>query len=323
MLIIAAVAGGLFITLAVVEWALSRLEPEREGRGKAVPFLAVGIVCLLGAGGLAWANRHDRTASAAAPVAQSPVHDATAGELAGLELLLKEPISLAQRVADGSFEPELPTILDVRRQIMVARKKLSASAYPTSAASSLHSQSDIVLGVAYQTLGFEWILQKQNLWNVPVQRETATAPLKRELAKWNEIRDCLKAGRDDCAPEKSTNPKHLAIIDFIGWLHPYMIELTRFQESDTDLVFGTPEEISRVHVLITKAQEELRTAPKEAWDPKMVKAAAALLTAADTALNQEAAARAEKKWTIEEMQRVDAPVVAAFDNLMTAIMEAR
>lgn len=321
MVIIAAVAAGLFIAMAAVDWSLSRLEPERESRSRPAAFLAAGALCLVGAGAIAWVGRTPAVAATAAVTVRPP--SPAQGELAVLEQHLNEALALAQKIGDGTFEPELPTIIDARRRLHAARLSLSQQPYPSSAASTLRSQSDILLGSAYQTLGIQWVLVKLQKWQHKSERDTATAPLKRELEKWYTIRDCLRAGRSDCGAPRSTDPKHLAITDFINWFHPYMVELNRFQESDIDLLIGSPEEIHRLRTLFHRARQELKESPKGAWDRDLIQATDALLAAADAALTREASARNSQVWNQQEMELANAQVVAAFEKMMTAVMEAR
>ncbi len=321
--IIGVIAGVLFSALAAVDWYLSRLDPEREGYGRAVAFLTTGLACLLGAAVLGWVTRTPGAPALASSLVHPRGTATVAEDLTQLDQELKASLALVQKISEGSFEPELPTILDARQRLHAVRVTLSKRPYPSSAASTLVAQSDILLGAAYQTLGIEWILIKLGNWSQPSERETATAPLKRELEKWYTIRDCLRAARDDCGATRSDDPKHVAITEFANWLHPYMVELTRFQESDIDLTIGSPEEISRLRAVFSLARKELEAGRPTNWDRNVVKAADQLLAAADTALSRESTARTKDAWTMEEMQRVNAPVVAAYERMMNAIMEAR
>ncbi len=297
---LAAVAGVLFLAFGVVEWLLFRLEENGEKRQRALAFAAVGSACLIVSPFLTGGQRAGTVPALGRPRPAAAV--ATAEEHLG------DDIAFMERVARGEITPTLAAIQDNRRRLLDARRVVAHRLGQETPIRALESQADTALGVAFQTLGSEWALVKANRWQDAEERRKATSQLRDELDRWYQIRDCLRSGRNDCVPILSLNSRQTAVRDFNRWLHPYGVELVRFEETDPDLVDSSAWETRRLREVLTQARRELAARPVEDWAAPVVAAADHLLAAAELAVIRESALIGQGAWGAAGQERAFDPV---------------
>lgn len=314
-LLITGVAGGLLLIFALVEWLLLGLEQNSDRRSRVVGFVLGGCACLVGTL-VAWVIPQEA-------VAQPAAASEAAAAVALLERHYEQELQLIRRVAGGTIEPALNTIISARQQLYEARMELAhdPSLQTNADLLEVRGKLDTLLGVARHTLGSQWTAAKTGTWNTAEARNQVLDQLQRELNKWEEFRTCMRSA-SDCLPDRTLTDRQKQIRELSVWLHPYYIELSRFQETEPELVDSSATEFTRLRQLFAQARAGLQQRSPEPWAREILKAAESLFQSADQALALEAAARRQGTWHPATQAQTYTRVYAAFDDIVMAMAKA-
>lgn len=316
-ILVTGMAGGLFLTFALVEWLLSGIEQQSERRSRVVGFVLSGCACLIAAGA-AWLIPRQTGADAA-------VASDAAAAVSLLEQRYGQELELVRQVANGSVQPALNIIVAARQQLFRARMEIAydSALQQSSELLGVRSRVDTLLSVAHQTLASQWSAAKTGAWSQETERAIVLEQLQGELQKWGTFRNCVHAGREDCLPALKLTDRDREIRQLSLWLHPYLVELSRFQESDPDLIDSSAKELARLRELFGQARRELEGRASEPWARGVQKAIDTLFQRAEQALSMEAAARRQGAWHSDAQVQAFTPVYEGFEGVMMAMGKAR
>lgn len=310
------IAGALFFAFAIIEWLLFRLEANEDRKRKACAFAAAGTLVMACAGAFRW------TAPAHQPGIALPadVTVAVPAVLTPTEQQLGSEMALIRSIITREAPPTLAEVQAGRRSLHTARRRLAATADLQAPDYALRTQTDTLLGVAYHTLGSQWSLSKGGPWHDPEARAVVVEQLARELEKWEQIRACVVSGRSDCKPAPQFSHQEQQLRSLMVVLHPYFIEMVRFEQTDPDLVDSSALELNRLQAVFREGHAAIDQAQLGDWAQQITAAAHALLDAADEAVALERAAIVRGQWQPAMQARIYKAPQDAFQRLYRSLM---
>lgn len=310
------VAGGLFLGLSAVNWALFRLEENDGHRTGAVAFLAVGVVALGTALAIHWQPWLAFAPWLGAPEKADPLR----AELANLEERLAKELDIMKLLSEGGGPTRLPEIQALRRSLLKTRVSLAEAADLKSPVRKLASHGDTLLGSAYYALGARWAAVKTPDQTNQDEAKRAARQVAAQLEEWDELRTCLLTpAQEGCQKAPGPGASSSTIQTFLVWFHPYAVELVRFEQHDPDLIDLSAPEHKRLQTLLNKARTELSKLEVDREARPLALAVDQLFSIAQQALSREQAGLAQGHWSAEIQRQTYIPVINAWAHIFNVV----
>lgn len=310
------VAGGLFLLLSAVNWALFRLEENAGHRTGAFAFLAVSAVALSTAAMLHWQPWTAFAPWAGAAQEKDPVR----AQLSALEERLARELEVMRLVAEGGGPTTLPEIRAMRRSLLEARVALAQAADLNSPVRRLASHGDALLGSTYYALGARWVATKLPEQINQDEAKRAERQVASQLDEWNDMRACLLTpDQEGCREASGFGQTAGALQTFLVWFHPYAVELVRFEQDDPDLTDLSTSEHKRLHALLKQARAELSQLEVDRDTRPVVTAVDQLLMTAQQALSREQVGIAQGHWSPDIQRQTYIPVMRAWAHIFEVV----
>lgn len=302
--ILLTVVGLLGLLFALVEWGLSRLEESPRHRPAALRYGAVGLVAIL-----------TSFFTTAPPLGQTFAAQAIETSPAITEaheiVRLSAPESLIKRIIDRSDQPSLEQIQQERVTLHTHRRSLAAKVLHYPANRLLYNQSDTLIGVAYQTLSAQWALIRTGRWT-EAERTNSTTHLRSELQVWQEQLDCALQAKGGCKSVPDLTEADSFLRTWTRFMHPYLIELVRFETTDPQLTNRTAAEYTAVSQLLLEGQKAVAARELPTWAGPLRESTTYLLQVALETLQAEQAATETGGWSEAEQTQAYSVVQQAF-----------
>jgi hypothetical protein len=305
------VAGLLFLSLALVDWTLYRLEQNESYHSRWKGFGVAGLSLLLLWGGLgAWAARPSWASTV--DLAQAP--PATATRTFAWQSALQPPLALAGALLERQDPPTLPQARADRATLHEARRLLANQPQGSEVEEVLLERADTLLGAAYKALGAQWALVRGGDWSAQTRLRSLEV-LRHATEQYEQLAQCLTAGRSDCLPTSARSERSSTLHAWQRAIRLYLLDCLRFDEEDPDLAWLPAAELRAARERLDAGRAYLTAHPLPDWGQPVTAAADHLFQEADQALWREEIAVANGSWTRGSMARAYKPVQMAWDQL--------